>query len=206
MTTTTMTMIASWFLFIYFSASGAVLEFYQLKEESLSVLENHYASVMFGMNSSVCSQLDTAYRVMVNTRTRGDSIEYDGTVTYLGDTCTATPFTSVRCITPTGPAELHRRVNRSHVAVQWNWKWKDTRFSNFTTMRKELTVIVSCTYSVCRSGKMISVNVTVYVSLCVSQFSCCCRLFVPFYYNHTFFLFFLHTWDVSWDSDQYLCI
>ncbi|XP_025101316.1 uncharacterized protein LOC112568295 isoform X1 [Pomacea canaliculata] len=120
----------------------AVLEFYHLKE-ALSVLENHYASVMFRMNSSVCSQQDTTYRVMVNTRTSSDNVEYDGTVTFLGDTCTATPFTSVRCITPTGPAELHRRVNRSHVAVEWNWKWKDTRFSNFTTMKKELTVIVS---------------------------------------------------------------
>ncbi|PVD27374.1 hypothetical protein C0Q70_12532, partial [Pomacea canaliculata] len=99
---------------------------------------------MFGLNSSVCSQLDTTYRVKVNTRTSSDNVEYDGTVTYLGDTCTATPFTSVRCITPTGPAELYRRVNRSHVAVEWNWKWKDSRFSNFTMMRKQLTVIVSC--------------------------------------------------------------
>ncbi|XP_025101155.1 uncharacterized protein LOC112568196 [Pomacea canaliculata] len=115
---------------------------WHLQEKSLSVLENSFANVTFEMNSLACSESNMPYKVMVNTKTNSGDVEYDGTVTYLGDTCTATPFTSVRCITPTGPAELHRRVNRSHVAVEWNWKWKDTQFSSFTTMRKELAIAV----------------------------------------------------------------
>lgn len=125
--------------------AGAVLEFYHLNESALSVSENRSANVTFGMNISACSHSNTPYKVKVYTRTKSGSLEYDGTVTYLRDTCTPTPNTSVRCITPTGPAELYRKVNRTHVAVEWNWLWKDIRFSNFTAMQQKLQLIVTCT-------------------------------------------------------------
>lgn len=135
-------------LYIY---TGAVMDFYHLDKNVLSVLEDRFVNVTFGMSvSPACHQMNQSYRITVNTRTKSDSLEYDGTIVFWKNMCTYTYQTSTRCITPSGPAELYRKVNRSHVRIEWTWRDKDFRFGNFTSMRKELLLSVACKYN-CQS-------------------------------------------------------
>lgn len=128
------------------------MDFYHLDKNVLSVLEDRFVNVTFGMSvSPACHQMNQSYRITVNTRTKSDSLEYDGTIVFWNNMCTYTYQTSTRCITQSGPAELYRKVNRSHVQIEWTWRDKDFRFGNFTSMRKELLLSVACKYktSVC---------------------------------------------------------
>ncbi|PVD27378.1 hypothetical protein C0Q70_12536 [Pomacea canaliculata] len=121
----------------------AVLEFYPSEENVFLVPENQFVTVTFGMNISVCNNSNTTYKVIVQTLTNNGSLEYDGTIVYLTDTCVSIQPKAVRCITSTGPAELNRRVNRTHVGIRWEWQWKDAMFNNFTTMWKEIKMMVA---------------------------------------------------------------
>lgn len=123
--------------------AGAVLEFYPSEENVFLVPENQFVTVTFGMNISVCNNSNTTYKVIVQTITSNGSLEYDGTIVYLTDTCVSIQPKAVRCITSTGPAELNRRVNRTHVGIRWEWQWKDAMFNNFTTMWKEIKMMVA---------------------------------------------------------------
>lgn len=117
-----------------------------MEQNNLWVLENHFANVTFGINDLGCNHTNTLYKVTVLTRTRNGSLEYDGTITFLSDICAGTNLTSVRCISPTGPAELYRKFNRSHVEIRLEWVWKNTLFNNFTTKQKDLKLTVACKY------------------------------------------------------------
>ncbi|XP_025100849.1 uncharacterized protein LOC112568048 isoform X3 [Pomacea canaliculata] len=129
----------------------SVLQFYHLEEDLLSIMEDHHINVTFGMNMSACNQSSQLYRVTVYTSTNNGSLEYDGSITFSKDECSGTRQKSVRCITSSGPAQLYRRVNRSHELIVWEWLWKDY---NFSTMRKELKLIVAYPPSV----KSLTVN------------------------------------------------
>ncbi|XP_025101846.1 uncharacterized protein LOC112568652 [Pomacea canaliculata] len=121
----------------------AVLEFHNVNNGVLTVYENQTANVAFWMNVSACDQTDELFKIKIHTRTNSGSLEYDGTFTYWKETCTVRPQRCLRCSTPAGPAELFRKVNRSHVQIEWEWDMKDTKFGNFTTIRKELKLNVS---------------------------------------------------------------
>ncbi|XP_025103197.1 uncharacterized protein LOC112569589 [Pomacea canaliculata] len=117
----------------------AELTFHHFKEEDLSVVENHFFHVTFWVNMSTCKESNTSHKIIVHTRTKTGSLEYDGTITYWNDTCTERPGKSVRCISPTGPAELNRTVNRSHVQIEW--ELISTHSDSSTFIRKNLTVL-----------------------------------------------------------------
>lgn len=122
------------------------MEFHKVNNGVLTVSENQTANVAFWMNVSACDQTDELFKIKIHTRTNSGSLEYDGTFTYWKETCTVRPQKCLRCSTPAGPAELYRKVNRSHVQIEWEWDMKDTKFGNFTTIRKELKLNVSCKY------------------------------------------------------------
>lgn len=123
------------------SVSGSVLQFYHLEEDLLSIMEDHHINVTFGMNMSACNQSSQLYKVTVLTSTNNGSLEYDGSITFSKDECSGIRQKSVHCLTSSGPAQLYKRVNRSHELIVWEWLWKDY---NFSTMRKELKLIVAC--------------------------------------------------------------
>ncbi|XP_025101662.1 uncharacterized protein LOC112568551 [Pomacea canaliculata] len=118
-----------------------------LQENVISLLENSFLNVTFGIDASSCP-FRTSYAITVNTRTLDGKSEYDGSMTLLDGTCSDTRNTSVRCISPTGPGQLYRKVNRSHVQTQWEWKWKDPQSGRFMNNRKELNLNVLYTPSV----------------------------------------------------------
>lgn len=125
--------------------TGAVLHFYNLDTNVTSVLEDQFAKVIFGMNvSTTCDPTNQSYKITVSTRTSSGSLEYDGTIIFWKDLCTDAVLTSVRCITTAGPAELYRKVNRSHVAIEWQWSLRDFQTGQFRTVQKELKLNVSC--------------------------------------------------------------
>lgn len=122
-------------------AIGTELKFYHLDKDELCAVQNNFINVTFWMDVSKCKDTNSSYRVRVRTRTNTGSLEYDGTMTYWRDTCTERAQRSVRCISPTGPAELYRRVNHSHEQVEWELM---TQYGDFTLMRKKINVL--CTY------------------------------------------------------------
>ncbi|XP_025102787.1 uncharacterized protein LOC112569262 [Pomacea canaliculata] len=120
----------------------AVLEFHHLSTDVLSVFENNFAYVTFWINVSTCNETTDLSTITVYTRTNSGSLEYDGTVTYYKESCTVRPTRCLRCSTPSGPVELSRKVNRSHVQIEWEWELKDMRSGTFTTIRRELKLNV----------------------------------------------------------------
>ncbi|PVD27192.1 hypothetical protein C0Q70_12346, partial [Pomacea canaliculata] len=115
------------------------LTFHDFKEEDLSVVENQFVNVTFWVNVSTCNEKNTSHKIIVRTRTKTGSLEYDGTITYWKDTCTERQGKSVQCISPTGPAELNRTVNRSHVQIEWELTFAQSGHSSFVLMN--LTVL-----------------------------------------------------------------
>ncbi|XP_025102686.1 uncharacterized protein LOC112569178 [Pomacea canaliculata] len=93
--------------------------------------------------STTCDPTNQSYKITVSTRTSSGSLEYDGTIIFWKDICTDAVLTSVRCITTAGPAELYRKVNRSHVAIEWQWSLRDFHTGQFRTVQKELKLNVS---------------------------------------------------------------
>ncbi|XP_025100903.1 uncharacterized protein LOC112568078 isoform X2 [Pomacea canaliculata] len=114
------------------------LTFLHFKED-LSVVENHFVHVTFWVNVSTCNEKNTSHRILVHTRTKTGSLEYDGTIIYWRDSCTERPEKSVQCISPTGPAELNRTVNRSHMQIEW--ELISTHSDSPTFIRTNLTVL-----------------------------------------------------------------
>lgn len=99
----------------------------------------------FGINvSATCDPTNQSYQIAVNTKTNSGSQEYDGTIVFWKDTCTDTLDKFVRCISQAGPAELYRKFNRSHVAIEWKWRVRDVQSGQFETTQKELKLRVSC--------------------------------------------------------------
>lgn len=163
-----------------------MLEFHHLSTDVLSVFENHFAYVTFWINASTCNETTDLSTITVYTRTNSGSLEYDGTVTYYKESCTVRPTRCLRCSTPSGPVELTRKVNRSHVQIEWEWDMKDTKFGNFTTIRKELKLNVSCKYIMychftCLSiVAAFSLKINRFLSSRINYHRCCLFLFFFF--------------------------
>lgn len=125
--------------------SGPQLMLSNIENNGLSIAENTFATVTFEIDSTTCNQPNTTYTITAGTRTVTGSLEYDGLVMfYSTDRCGAREGTSVRCITRTGPAEIRRKVNRTHVQMEWELTWKDAATGRFLTKQKELTLNVLC--------------------------------------------------------------
>lgn len=113
----------------------------------MSIFENTFANVTFELDASACKDQNMLFTITTQTRTIDGSIEYDGSITSIfKGACIATHGTSVRCVTPTGPGELYRVVNRSHVQIEWQWKWIDKISGNFLLAQKGLKLNILCKY------------------------------------------------------------
>lgn len=89
-------------------------------------------------------ETNTTYTMTAMIKTNDGGRETLGEIVLRNSSCDVTKVASVRCIGPTGTAELTKRVNRSHVAIEWYWhqKYKDFYF----TMEKVKILNIACTY------------------------------------------------------------
>lgn len=120
--------------------SGAELEIYTVKEDELSIPNNAYITVSFGLNLSTCKELDTVFKVAVKTKTSNNLTEEDGRVELTRDKCTVTIEEHVTCTGRVGVAELFRQVNTSHAAIEWTMVW--TEGGSLRHLRKLLSLYV----------------------------------------------------------------
>lgn len=85
----------------------------------------------------LAQQNDDYYVIEVQTNWNNGKIEYDGRIVRWDNTCTIIHQKSVRCITETGPAELYRKINKSHMETEWTWTWKDFESKNLKRSQKK---------------------------------------------------------------------
>lgn len=117
--------ITGYFLLTGDCGQGPKLYFPYLSSETLSVLENEFFTLTFWLNTSEFMDPSGDFRMEVETRRTDGSKEYDGTFARIDNLCSITFESSVRCIDDLGPAELYRKVNRSHSEIAVIWRWKD---------------------------------------------------------------------------------
>lgn len=105
--------------------------------------------------SSTELQNDDYYVIEVRTRLSDGKVEYDGRVVRWNNTCTVTYQKSVRCVTKMGPVELYKKINNSHLEIEWSWTWKDNNSGRLKTnkwkkklqdMRKYMNISLSINY------------------------------------------------------------
>lgn len=101
------------------------LWFQHPSSKTLYIAENEFVNLTFWLNTSECKNPSGDYRMEVEIRRIDGSKEYDGKVALRNNLCSVTYENLVRCTGDRGPAELFRKVNRSHAEIAVIVRWKD---------------------------------------------------------------------------------
>ncbi|PVD27194.1 hypothetical protein C0Q70_12348 [Pomacea canaliculata] len=126
------------------SQNCTFLEFYNFNGDTFEVSENSNVNLTFWLNTSVCKQSDVKYRIEVNTKTDKNTQEHEGQIAQRNGQCAAVLPRSVGCLSQAGPAVFYKKVNRSHVEIEWTWTWQNKDSRKFYTLKKILKLNVSC--------------------------------------------------------------
>lgn len=110
------------------------MNIHSLKGDTVSFPENNYVSYIFWLDTSACKQSQAIYRLEVQTKTKDGTYEYDGRVIQWNNTCIVTYEKSVRCLSKNGPAELYRKLNQTHVEIEWTVSWKEVDSGSLRTI------------------------------------------------------------------------
>ncbi|XP_025100897.1 uncharacterized protein LOC112568076 isoform X2 [Pomacea canaliculata] len=125
------------------SQNCTFLEFYNFNGDTFEVSENSNVNLTFWLNTSVCKQSDVKYRIEVNTKTDKNTQEHEGQIAQRNGQCAAVLPRSVGCLSQAGPAVFYKKVNRSHVEIEWTWTWQNKDSRKFYTLKKILKLNVS---------------------------------------------------------------
>lgn len=126
--------------------AGVQLEFPYMNEETIEISENNYTNLTFWFNTSSCEPFNKLYKVTLKIKTDTGFVEYDERFAVVNNTCNTTARNSLRCVSPAGPVELNRKVNRSHAQIEWRWRWMEN--DSFMERQHILKLNISCKYSI----------------------------------------------------------
>lgn len=127
--------------------AGGELEFFFFDENTGFINENDFVNISFWINTSECEEPNEEYYILESqTKTNKGRLEYDGRIVLWNKSCTVILEESIRCTTETGPAELYRKVNRSHTEIEFLWSWKEYKTKQLRSEKKPLKLNVSCKY------------------------------------------------------------
>ncbi|XP_025102055.1 uncharacterized protein LOC112568790 [Pomacea canaliculata] len=118
----------------------AVLEFLHLTE-NVCIKQNDFVNLTFWLNTSGCETSDTVYILLVRVKTDTNIADDEGRLAVINGRCDVIIGQLLRCVSPAGPVELYRRVNRAHIQIEWRWWWKEN--GSFTD-RKKILNITAC--------------------------------------------------------------
>lgn len=122
------------------------MEFDNFTDNTISIHENDAIYLKFGVNDSACSQRNYNYMISVKTYRSNHFTEEDGRLELQKDRCDVTTKGNVQCTKLDGKAELYRKMNRSHISIQWKLTWLEN--GRFKDVIKPINLNVLCKYSV----------------------------------------------------------
>ncbi|XP_025102747.1 uncharacterized protein LOC112569229 [Pomacea canaliculata] len=125
-----------------FCCQGQELYFNSFEGDTVCVSENSYLKLSFWFNVSDCTETIT-YRLSVKTKTL-NGYEYDGRVLRENEKCVMKYNNSLRCVADDGPAELYKKINRSHVETTFEWSWKNCSSQKLEKSTRILKLNFSC--------------------------------------------------------------
>ncbi|XP_025100402.1 uncharacterized protein LOC112567787 [Pomacea canaliculata] len=120
------------------------LYFYSLKTDTVCISENANISLTFWLNTSLCEDIASYYRLEIQTLKSDGTSEFDGRLAHRNNRCLITYKNTVHCISGTGPAVLYKTLNSSDQEIVWRWSWTDNASRKMENRQRTLKLNASC--------------------------------------------------------------